>query len=78
MLKRCGLCRNGIKIHVFRAILGVFPYFYTMLYTKMFHGYDILKHLGNMEKALDSSKMLTLDKMRTSSLLYSLNRIFEH
>ena len=24
-----------------------FPYFYTMLYAKMFHGYDILKH-GNV------------------------------
>ena len=23
---------------------GCFLYFYTMLYAKMFHGYDILKH----------------------------------
>ena len=30
-----------------RRFLGYFLYFYTMLYAKMFHGYDILKH-GNV------------------------------
>ena len=30
-----------------RRFLGYFTYFYTMLYAKMFHGYDILKH-GNV------------------------------
>ena len=33
------------KRNRFTLFLGGFPYFHAMLYTKMFHGYDILKHL---------------------------------
>ena len=32
------------KMHTKSWFLGDSPYFYAMLYAKMFHGYDILKH----------------------------------
>ena len=35
------------KLHCYAlemAILGDFLYFHAMLYAKMFHGYDIMKH----------------------------------
>ena len=31
-------------MRVFGAILGDFVYVYAMLYAKMFHGYDKMKH----------------------------------
>ena len=36
------LCRICIKMHTKWWFLGDSPYFYAMLYAKMFHGYDIL------------------------------------
>ncbi len=44
MLKRGRLCKFCIKIHIKGWLLGDFPYIHSMLYAKMFHGYDKMKH----------------------------------
>ena len=36
-------------MHGFRVFLGDFVYVYAMLYAKMFHGYDKMKHYETYE-----------------------------
>ena len=55
MLKQGKLCRKRINIACYGMILGNYLYMYAMLYAKMFHGYDKMKHFETWYKrGLDS------------------------
>ena len=57
--------------------LGDFPYFHAMLYAKMFHGYDILKHFETCSWGLCLGFLLRTFVLwhgeKSKAKLYNLN-----
>ncbi len=52
MLKQGQICRKCNKNAYFEVFSGDFMYTYAMLYAKMFHGYDKMKHFETLQLAV--------------------------